>query len=123
MSRIVGNIDIDYKMHFLPELKLHVTGGYDYASGRSEVFVPAEAAEHYLNGGLYTPSGPNTAENRLLTIYLNYNTEIKSLKSRVDATVGYDWQYWKSYVPAGDSYRADKVGGQGHKPQFGMDGQ
>ena len=55
------------------------------------------------------PSGPNTAENRLLTIYLNYNKEIKSLKSRVDATVGYDWQYWKSYVPAGDSYRADKV--------------
>ena len=109
MNRIITNLDIDYKMHFLPELKLHITGGYDYASGRSEVYVPATAAEHYLNEGLYTPSGPNTAENRLLTVYLNYNKEIRSLKSRIDATVGYDYQYWRSYVSAGDSYRADKV--------------
>lgn len=109
MSRIITNLDIDYKMHFLPDLKLHITGGYDYASGTSELFVPDYAAEHYLTNGIYTPAGPNTAENRLLTIYLNYSKDIKALKSKVDVTAGYDYQYWKSYVSAGDSYAADKV--------------
>lgn len=109
MYRIIGNIDVDYKMHFLPELKVHVTGGYDYASGTSEVFVPATAAQYYRQGGLYTPSGPNTAENRLFTAYLNYNKEFASIKSRIDITAGYDWQYWRSYTAAGDSYTADRV--------------
>ena len=109
MQRVIANIDIDYKMHFLPELKLHVTGGYDYASAKSEVFAPATAAQYYLQGGLYTPAGPNTAENRLFTAYLNYTKEIAAIKSRIDVTAGYDWQYWKSYVSAGDSYRADKT--------------
>ena len=109
MYRIIGNIDVDYKMHFLPELKVHVTGGYDYASATSEVFVPATAAQYYRQGGLFTPSGPNTAENRLFTAYLNYNKEFASIKSRIDITAGYDWQYWRSYISAGDSYMADRV--------------
>lgn len=47
MKRVIANLDIDYKMHFLPEMKLHLTGGYDYASGSSEVFVPETAAQYY----------------------------------------------------------------------------
>lgn len=109
MQRVIANLDIDYKMHFLPELRLHITGGYDYASAKSEVFVPETAAQYWRQGGLYTPSGPNTAENRLFTAYLNYNKEIAAIKSRIDVTAGYDWQYWKSYVSAGDSYAADRV--------------
>ena len=109
MKRVIANLDIDYKMHFLPEMKLHLTGGYDYASGSSEVFVPETAAQYYRQGGLYTPAGPNTAENRLFTAYLNYNKEIPAIKSRIDVTAGYDWQYWRSYISGGDSYRADKV--------------
>lgn len=79
------------------------------ASGSSEVFVPETAAQYYRQGGLYTPAGPNTAENRLFTAYLNYNKEIPAIKSRIDVTAGYDWQYWRSYISGGDSYRADKV--------------
>ena len=109
MKRVIANIDVDYKMHFLPELKLHVTGGYDYATASSEVYVPATAAQYYRQGGLYTPSGPNTAENRLFTAYLNYSKEITSIRSKIDVTAGYDWQYWRSYVAAGDSYTADRV--------------
>lgn len=39
-------------------------------------------------------------ENHLLTTYLNYNKYIDSWKSSIDATVGYDYQYWKSTSPA-----------------------
>ena len=109
MKRVIANLDIDYSMHFLPELKLHLTGGYDYASATSEVFVPATAAQYWRQGGVYTPAGPNSAENRLFTAYLNYSKEIAAIKSRIDVTAGYDWQYWRSYVSAGDSYAADRV--------------
>lgn len=104
VQRIIANADVDYKMHFLPELKLHATVGYDFASGRSENRVPSTAASNYRTGGLYTPVGPNTNENRLFTVYLNYNKAFESIDSRLDATVGYDYQYWRAATAAGDSY-------------------
>ena len=31
VKRVIGNFDVDYKMHFLPELKAHLSLGLDYA--------------------------------------------------------------------------------------------
>lgn len=104
--RIVGNIDADYKMHFLPELKLHLTGGYDYASGKGRSFTPETAASSYDTKGFLNEYGPAIKHNRLFTAYLNFNKEIEAVKSHVDATVGYDYQYWKATYPAGDNYNA-----------------
>lgn len=104
--RIVGNLDADYKMHFLPELKLHLTGGYDYASGKGRSFTPETAASSFDTKGYLNEYGPAIKHNRLFTAYLNYNKEIEAIKSHVDATVGYDYQYWKATYPAGDNYNA-----------------
>lgn len=108
-KRVIANLDVDYKMHFLPELKLHLTGGYDYASSDYETYVPANAVQYYSSGGYYCKGGDNTASNALFTAYLNYNKEFSKIKSRLDATFGYDYQYWKTYVAGGDTYAADKV--------------
>ena len=99
IKRIVGNFDIDYKMHFLPELKLHATAGLDYAEGKGAIYVPAEAMEYYTTTGRDYSYGPQKNVNRLLTAYLNYNKYVDSWKSSIDATVGYDYQYWKSTNP------------------------
>lgn len=99
VQRLVGNFDIDYKMHFLPELKFHTTLGYDYAEGKGEVYVPAEAAEYYTTYGRDYSYGPQKNTNRLLTSYFNYNKDFKSIKSTLDATLGYDYQFWKSTTP------------------------
>ena len=104
--RLVGNIDADYKMHFLPELKLHVTGGYDYASGKGRSFTPATAASAYETKGYLSEYGPAEKHNRLFTAYLNYSKELESIKSKIDVTAGYDYQYWKATYPAGDNYNA-----------------
>ncbi len=104
--RIVGNIDADYKMHFLPELRLHITGGYDYANGRGRSFTPETAASSYDTKGYSSSYGPAEKHNRLFTAYLNYNKEIEAIRSRIDVTAGYDYQYWKATYPAGDSYNA-----------------
>lgn len=96
VSRFIGNADIDYKMRFLPELKLHATLGYDYAEGKGDIYVPAEAAQYYTTKGRDYGYGPQKNTNRLLTAYLNYNKYIPSAKSSIDATMGYDYQFWKS---------------------------
>lgn len=100
VQRFIGNADIDYKMHFLPELKIHTTLGIDYAEGEGKIYVPAEAMQYYTTAGRNYEYGPQKNTNRLLTAYLNYNKYLEGLKSNIDATVGYDYQYWKSTSPA-----------------------
>lgn len=99
VSRVVGNFDVDYKMDFLPELKFHATLGYDYAKGQGKIYVPAEAAQYETTHGRDYKYGPQKNTNRLLTTYFNYNKYLDSWKSSIDATVGYDYQYWKSTSP------------------------
>lgn len=102
--RVIGNAELDYRMHFLPDLKLHLGYGYDYASGAGYTSVPETAASNYDQKGWYAPYGPAEKHNTLFTGYLNYNTEVRRL--RIDVTGGYDWQYWKATSPAGDVYNA-----------------
>ena len=103
VSRFIGSMDVDYKVHFLPDLKLHATVGADYAKGDGTVHVPAYAAQAFnkdesLSGSDYK-YGPQKNENRLLTLYANYAKYFENIKSNVDLTAGYDYQYWKSTTP------------------------
>ena len=103
VSRFIGSMDVDYKVHFLPELKLHATVGADYAKGDGTIYVPGYAAQAFnkdesLSGSDYK-YGPQKNENRLLTLYANYAKYFDELKSNVDLTAGYDYQYWKSTTP------------------------
>lgn len=103
VSRFIGSMDVDYKVHFLPDLKLHATVGVDYAKGDGTVYVPAYAAQSYNKdeslGGSDYKYGPQKNENRLLTLYANYAKYFEDIKSNVDLTAGYDYQYWKSTTP------------------------
>lgn len=103
VSRFIGSMDVDYKVHFLPGLKLHATVGADYAKGDGTVYVPAYAAQSYNKdeslGGSDYKYGPQKNENRLLTLYANYAKYFEDIKSNVGLTAGYDYQYWKSTTP------------------------
>ena len=103
VSRFIGSMDVDYKVHFLPDLKLHATVGADYAKGDGTVYVPVYAAQSYNKdeslGGSDYKYGPQKNENRLLTLYANYAKYFEDIKSNVDLTAGYDYQYWKSTTP------------------------
>lgn len=98
--RFVGNIDLDYRLHPLPELRLHVTGGYDYSHGKRTVDQPMNSFEGYNSGGYHYEMGPQNNYNRLLTAYANYNKDFDAIKSSLDVTVGYDYQYWRNDYPA-----------------------
>lgn len=100
VKRLISNFDVDYKMHFLPELRFHATLGYDIARGEGDVYVPAEAAQYYNTGGRDYSYGPQESTNQLLTTYLNYNKTIGD--HLIDAVAGYDYQAWESTTSAYD---------------------
>ena len=109
VKRFVGNIDVDYKFHFLPDLKLHMTGGYDYSNGKGTVYVPAEAFSGYTSGGSNYAYGPQKLQNRLFTIYLNYHKELEgALPQTIDVMAGRDYQFWKM---TSDTYNKYNVAG------------
>ena len=103
VSRFIGSMDVDYKVHFLPDLKLHATIGADYAKGDGTIHVPSYAAQAFNKdeslGGSDYKYGPQKNENRLLTLYANYAKYFENIKSNVDLTAGYDYQFWKSTTP------------------------
>ncbi len=100
VGRLIGNLDLDYKLRVLPELRAHITLAYDYAKGEGTVYVSPEAAEYYVDGvsgGRDYAYGPEKQYNKLFTGYLNYNKDFGT--QRLDVTAGYDYQWWKTATP------------------------
>nr|WP_320058874.1 TonB-dependent receptor [uncultured Bacteroides sp.] len=117
VKRMITNLDVDYKLHFLPELKAHVTLGYDYAKGEGSRYIPETAAYAYKTGGtVYDYS--QTKMNKLLTTYLNYTKMFDAISSNVDATVGYDYQYWHEKSPL---YVVNNVAGEAQSTTAAQD--
>ncbi len=95
VSRFVGSFDADYSLHFLPDLHVHLTLGYDHSEGEGKVRVPKEAYQYYNTGGRNYSYGPQKNDNKLWTSYVNYNKFIDRIKSNIEVTAGYDYQFWK----------------------------
>ena len=88
--RSIGNLQLDYQFHFLPELHANVNAAYDVATGKGDVFVNPNAAEAFLSNGVSNEYKTNR-QYTVLDFYLNYVKEFKSIKSRIDATAGYSY--------------------------------
>ncbi|MBN1144534.1 MAG: TonB-dependent receptor [Bacteroidales bacterium] len=96
--RSVGNIQFDYKLHFLPDLHANLNLGYDYSESDGTVDVPESASWTYdpVNGGGIKRAYDQKRKNTLLDFYLNYVKELESLSSKIDLTAGYSWQhFWR----------------------------
>lgn len=88
--RSIGNLQVDYQFHFLPELHANVNAAYDVASGKGTVYVDPNAAESILSNGVSNQYKQNK-RNTVFDFYLNYVKEFSSIKSRIDATAGYSY--------------------------------
>jgi len=97
-NRIIANFQVDYKFHFLPELKVNLNLAYDGTRNKSRSYYPLGSEHSYhdqTNDGL----GRNNRErpkrrNELIEFYTNYSKKLPSLKSSIDAMVGYSWQHF-----------------------------
>ncbi|HEY4206060.1 MAG TPA: SusC/RagA family TonB-linked outer membrane protein, partial [Puia sp.] len=57
-ERSIGNIQLDYKFHFLPDLHANVNAGYDVSRGQGSTFITDSAAEAYVLGGTGGSNNP-----------------------------------------------------------------
>ena len=91
--RSIGNIQFDYKMHFLPELKATANFGYDQNSGASFGNTNADY-KNGLNGSGFNNTYRNTSTNfnKLMDLYLNYKGSVEAASLVYDVTAGYNYQ-------------------------------
>ncbi|TWI84545.1 SusC/RagA family TonB-linked outer membrane protein [Chitinophaga japonensis] len=99
VKRSLGNIQFDYKFHFLPELRANLNLGYDVSESEGRTLVPAYAGNAYNRGGI-DKSYSQTKNNKLLDFYLNYAKDLKGIHSRIDVTGGYSYQDFIRTEPA-----------------------
>jgi hypothetical protein len=97
VKRSIGNIQVDYKVHFFPDLHVNLNLGYDISKGEGAIVVPDSAASAYLRSPDAKHGGVNNKylqkkSNKLLEAYLNYVKDFKSISSRLDAVAGYSYQ-------------------------------
>ncbi len=91
-----GNLQIDYALHFLPELHFNLNLGYDVAKNETKSTMAQNSPQswrgNYYNGAGTVYNEWNLQRNTLLDFYANYRKEFEEIKSNVDAMVGYSWQ-------------------------------
>ena len=91
--RSLGNIQTEYKLHFLPELKLVANLGYDYTTGRSF----GNSAADYAYDVTDTYENKNFSRNRLMDLFFNYRRDINAIKGSFELTAGYNYQNLEYY--------------------------
>lgn len=96
VKRLVGNVQLDYKIPFIDGLHANVNLATDYSSSEGHNNRPNTSPSTLTSpywGRLSEYSSTN--KNDLLDFYFNYKTELESINSRIDATVGYSWQHFQ----------------------------
>mgnify|MGYP002533385106 CR=1 FL=1 len=97
-----GNLQIDYALHFLPELHLNLNLGYDVSKSNNNIYTPENSVTSWNNkdvrggAGLYYHSY-ELRRNTLLDFYINYKKEFDAIYSNLDVMVGYSWQRFDSH--------------------------
>lgn len=91
VNRVIGNVQIDYKMHFLPDLHLLLNLGIDNASGQGDDNIDSLMATDYKTGGKRVHY-EQKKKNTLADVQLFYTKELKQIKSKFDVLVGHSYQ-------------------------------
>jgi TonB-linked SusC/RagA family outer membrane protein len=96
-SRAIGNIQFDYKMHFLPELRANLNLGFDKSSGSGEnsIFNSATSNTIELSKLGSISQYEQVKENLVSDFYLDYAKDLESINSSIDVMAGYSYQNFK----------------------------
>jgi TonB-linked SusC/RagA family outer membrane protein len=112
--RSIGNVQFDYKLHFLPDLHANLNIGYDVLHSEGAKNQSTQLASTYFNtpfaptpatanarGGSYTLYEQNR-QNKLLEFYLNYSKQLGD--HRIELLGGYSYQDFLTTAPAFPNY-------------------
>ena len=95
-TRLYGNIQTEYKLHFFEDIKAVANLGYDRVEGTGTNFTSANSRAGLYNAAKlgYNQNTWGNSTNTLLDGYLNYNKKFGKVK--VDLTAGYSYQNFDS---------------------------
>lgn len=88
---LIGNLELDYKFHFLPDLHAHVNGGMDLSTGKQYTDVPPYSSTNNYYGSYGWEQ--KDKYNLSLNAYLQYSKDFTD-KHRFDVMAGYEWQHF-----------------------------
>ena len=89
----IGNAQLDYKVHFLPDLRLNLNVGLDYSKSKGTKWMSEFSPSDYLYGG-YDSQWTQQRRNSNLDFYAQYIKDLNFLQSKLDVMGGYSWQHY-----------------------------
>jgi len=113
VNRFIGNVQLDYKFHFLPELRANLNLATDLSRGKGST------TNSVTDFGNYNSDATNVNQNgrfsqykqdkdmRLLEFYLAYNKQL-SENTKFDVQAGYSYQDFETQGPLYLPYRFDR---------------
>lgn len=117
VNRFIGNIQLDYKLHFLPDLHVQVNLGMDNASGSGNDNFDSTSATNYRTKGRFSYY-EQQKKNSLAEVGLYYAKDIKSINSKIDVLVNHGYQDFTTNVYNFASYGQTGVIIPGTQPVF-----
>lgn len=97
INRIITNVQLDYKLHFFPDLHVLLNVGIDATSQKGNDNIDSILVTNQITGGRYTQY-KQKKQNWLADVFLSYTKELKSIKSKVDVLVGHSYQDFETNV-------------------------
>ncbi|MCP2037934.1 SusC/RagA family TonB-linked outer membrane protein [Chryseobacterium sp. HSC-36S06] len=104
--RGIASLQLDYKLHFLPDLHFNVNAGYDYQEGTGAVTEYSGYRSTFFNLGTRRDYKQEKT-NQLLETFLNYVKTIEAVNTKVDLVAGYSYQKFNNQLPGAFTYNGD----------------
>ncbi|MDQ2720361.1 MAG: SusC/RagA family TonB-linked outer membrane protein [Bacteroidota bacterium] len=120
VNRLIGNVQLDYKLHFFPDLHLQANIGLDYSSGSGNDRKDSIMATDYHTAGRYSYY-KQSKQNNLYEFSLFYSKEIKNIKSKVDVLLLHGYEEFPTNVYNYPSYGQNGVVVATSVPTFATD--
>lgn len=120
VKRFIGNIQLDYKLHFFPDLHVLVNLGVDNLNGEGDDNTDPISATNFLTNGRYVHY-EQKKKNTLADVSLFYTKDLKSLNSKFDFLVGHSYQDFLTEVFNFPAYGQDGTIIAGSEPNFPTD--
>ena len=92
VKRSIGNIQADYKFHFLPDLRANLNLAYDYSQSDGNKDVEKGTSWTQNTGDGLRSNYTQTKRMQLVEFYLNYTKKLDAIASKIDLMGGYSWQ-------------------------------
>jgi iron complex outermembrane receptor protein len=122
VNRFIGNVQLDYKFHFFPDLHVLVNAGVDNAFGKGDdIRNPLLVSEVQASSKGRFSHYAQYKNNKILETSLFYAKDIKAINTKVDVLAGHTYQAFATNVYNYESYSSNGVVIPNTTPPFATD--